>query len=110
MLSCLQSFVCYCVCVCACACMCVCVCCHCCLQTGIIAARSLDKLQITAEEYRNLSGEVHAVQADVSKEEDCKTIVDKAVTEFGGVDILILNAAISPYPQWFATMSQPVSG
>ena len=76
----------------------------------VIAARSLDKLQITAKECRNLSGEVHAVQADVSKEEDCKTIVDKAVTEFGGVDILILNAAISPYPQWFATMSQPVSG
>ena len=76
----------------------------------VIAARSLDKLQITAEECRNLSGEVYAVRADVSKEEDCKTIVDKAVTEFGGVDILILNAAISPYPQWFATMNQPVSG
>ena len=84
----------------------MCVCCHCFLQT----ARSLNKLQITAEECRNLSGEVYAVQADVSKEEDCKTIVDKAVTEFGGVDILILNAAISPYPQWFATMNQPVSG
>ena len=50
------------------------------------------------------------MRADVGKEEDCKTIVDKAVTEFGGVDILILNAAVSPYPQWFATMSQPVSG
>ena len=49
------------------------------------------------------------VRADVGKDEDCKAIVDKAVAEFGGVDILILNAAVSPYPQWFADMKQPVS-
>ena len=93
-----------------CVCVCVCVCAAIVFCRQVIAARSLDKVQITAEECHNLSGEVYAVRADVSKEEDCKNIVDKAVTEFGGVDILILNAAISPYPQWFATMSQPVSG
>lgn len=51
---------------------------------------------------------MHTVVADVSKEEDCKAIVDKTVKEFQGVDILILNAAYSPPPQWFADYDKPV--
>ena len=76
----------------------------------VIAARSVDRLNITAEECRKFSAEVHVVKADVGEEEECKAVVEKAVEEFGGVDILILNAAVSPYPQWFATMEKTVSG
>lgn len=47
--------------------------------------------------------------ADVAKEEDCKAIVDKSIEEFGGVDILILNAAYAPLPQWFSDYDNPVS-
>ena len=47
--------------------------------------------------------------ADVSKAEDCEAIVDKAVEVFDGVDILILNAAYSPTPQWFTDYDNPVS-
>lgn len=51
---------------------------------------------------------MHTVTADVSKEKDCQAIVDKAVEQFEGVDILILNAAYSPPPQWFADYDKPV--
>ena len=46
--------------------------------------------------------------ANVSQEEDCRQIVDKAVDHFGGVDVLILNAAYSPTPTWFADLESPV--
>lgn len=36
-----------------------------------------------------------AVQADVSKEEDCKSLINQAVLTFGKIDILINNAGLS---------------
>ena len=36
-----------------------------------------------------------AVQADVSKEEDCKLLINQAVLTFGKIDILINNAGLS---------------
>jgi len=52
---------------------------------------------------------VHTVIADVSQEEDCKAIVEKAVEEFEGVDILILNAAYTEaIPMWFTEDKKPV--
>ena len=52
---------------------------------------------------------MHTVVADVSQEEDCKTIVEKAVEEFEGVDILILNAAYTEaIPMWFTEDPKPV--
>ncbi len=35
------------------------------------------------------------VKADVTKEDDCKRLIDTAVERFGGVDVLICNAGIS---------------
>lgn len=38
------------------------------------------------------------IAADISKEENCKMIVEKAVEKFGRIDILVNNAAVQ-YPQ-----------
>ena len=73
----------------------------------VIAARSADKLQETAQDCRKYTEDVHAVVADVSQEADCRTIVDTAVQKFGGVDVLILNAALSPTPKWFRDYIKP---
>lgn len=80
------------------------------LRRLVIAARSADKLQETAQDCRKYTEDVHAVVADVSQEADCRTIVDTAVQKFGGVDVLILNAALSPTPKWFRDYIKPVSG
>ena len=37
----------------------------------------------------------HAVAADVSRENDCRSFIDSTIKTFGGIDILINNAGIS---------------
>lgn len=60
-----------------------------------IAARSIEKLEQTAQDIRALGAAVISIQCDVSKEEDCQQLVDKTVAEFGQLDVLINNAGIS---------------
>jgi len=48
-------------------------------------------------EYPDLSDErVHFVKADVSQEFDCERVVQIAMEQFGGLDVLVNNAAIQP--------------
>ncbi len=68
----------------------------------VLAARNTSKLDGITEElnkkYPVGEGEKAkfiAVTADVSKEEDCKALVAKAVGHFGKIDILVNNAGIS---------------
>ena len=75
----------------------------------MIAARTADKLAETKQECEQYTSDVHTVIADVAKEDDCREIVNKAVDEFGGIDILILNAAYSPKPQFFTDSKEPAS-
>ena len=75
----------------------------------MLAARTVDKLEETKRECQQYATDVYTVIADVSKEDDCQAIVNKTVTEFGGIDILILNAAYYPTPQFFTDSKEPVS-
>jgi len=59
----------------------------------VIAARRLERLQELKQQLNNV--EVLAVQTDVSLEEDCKRLIEKAIHKFGRIDILINNAGIS---------------
>lgn len=61
-----------------------------------INARS-DQLQTTAEEIRDETGvEVLAVQADLTKPEDIKTLVQKTMDRFDQIDVLIINSGGPP--------------
>jgi short-subunit dehydrogenase len=61
----------------------------------VLAARSAEKLEIIAKEIGLLGVEVLVVPTDVSNQEDCKVLVDKAIERFGKIDILVNNAGIS---------------
>jgi len=61
----------------------------------VIAARSNDKLEHTANEIVSKGGHVLIVNADVSSEDECKNIINKTIDKFGKIDILINNAGIS---------------
>lgn len=66
----------------------------------VITGRNLNKLTDAKEELERLYGvKVLAVQADISAGSDnaavAKSVVDQAVAEFGGIDILINNAQAS---------------
>lgn len=58
----------------------------------VICARTEEKILARGEEIRSLGGEVTAMAADVSKEEDWKRLMDTAVSKYGKVDILVNNA------------------
>lgn len=60
----------------------------------VIASRREDKNQQIVDEITAQGGEIMAVQADVSKMEDCKRIVDETIKKYGHVDILVNNAGI----------------
>ena len=60
----------------------------------VMAARSLDKLQELAPSVAPPE-RVLCVQCDVTREDDCKALVEAAVARFGRLDILVNNAGIS---------------
>ena len=49
----------------------------------------------TAKAIAQHGGEVQTVAADTSNEDDVKAFVDRAVTAFGGLDVVYANAGIS---------------
>ena len=59
-----------------------------------ICARRVEKLEQTRERVEALGRRCIAVEADVSKPEDCQRFVDQAVDQLGKVDVLINNAGI----------------
>ena len=61
----------------------------------VLAARSADKLSEVAENIARYGVQVLSVVTDVSKEEDCKNLVEKALIKFGKIDVLVNNAGIS---------------
>lgn len=61
----------------------------------VLAARSADRLAELEKEITALGSEALTCVTDVSKEEDCRNLVEKTVEKFGTVHILINNAGIS---------------
>jgi short-subunit dehydrogenase len=61
----------------------------------VMAARNIEKLNETAANLSSRGVECLAVQTDVSKEEDCRKLMEATVARFGTIHILINNAGIS---------------
>ena len=58
----------------------------------VLAARSRDRLVSLADECRALGAQAFAVPTDVGRREDCESLADAAVAQFGAIDVLVLNA------------------
>lgn len=54
-------------------------------------------LEHTVKEISDAGGKAIAVQVDLSKEEDCRKLVDQAHSAYGRVDVLVNNAAVNWY-------------
>ena len=61
----------------------------------VMAARSYDKLVELAPGVCSDPDRVLCVKTDVTKEEDCRNLIEKTVEKFGRIDILVNNAGIS---------------
>jgi 3-oxoacyl-[acyl-carrier protein] reductase len=64
------------------------------VRVVISAARDLDEVRRSADAINAACGElrVRALQADVTREDDCARLVDEALAGFGGLHILVNNA------------------
>jgi len=61
----------------------------------IVAARDMDRLRDVARDLEQQGRRVVPVQADICRQQDVESMVQRSVTEFGKLDILVNNAGIS---------------
>src|SRR4030042_195789 len=61
----------------------------------MLAARSEEKLAAIVNEIRDKKLEASYIRTDVTREEDCRNLVEKTVEKYGTVNILINNAGLS---------------
>ncbi len=84
----------------------------------VIVDRNLEKSEEIAEQVKSLGRKSMAIQVDVTKEEDVKSMVKKVVDEFKKIDILITYAGMNipkpaeeyPLEDWNKVMSLNVTG
>ncbi|MDP9256590.1 MAG: SDR family NAD(P)-dependent oxidoreductase [Actinomycetota bacterium] len=50
------------------------------------------ELELTVAELRELGVQAHAIEADVTRAEDCERMTREAIDGLGGIDILVANA------------------
>ena len=61
----------------------------------VLGARSVQKLQLIAGDIRSRGGQAAYCGVDVTDVGECRRLIDTAVREFGGIDVLICNAGLS---------------
>lgn len=59
----------------------------------VVASRKADACEAAAAHLRNLGGDAIGVPAHCGNIDDLGTVVERAVSEFGGVDVVVNNAA-----------------
>ena len=62
----------------------------------VLGARRLNKLEVIADEIRKNGGAIEVLKTDVTKANDVKALVKKAIDSFGKIDVMINNAGIMP--------------
>ena len=64
-----------------------------------MGARNLDELQKIETDLKSRGVDALSVQTDVTRELDCKNLVEKTVERFGKIDVLVNNAGRTHFVQ-----------
>jgi len=62
----------------------------------VVSSRKQDAVDQVAEEIKNAGGEAMAQACHVGEKEQLVSLVEKTVSQYGGIDVLINNAATNP--------------
>lgn len=71
----------------------------------VLAARTVSKLEETAEACRAAGAEVLVVPTDVTKEEDVKNLFSYAIEKFGKIDFYFSNQGVLSTPKHFEDLT-----
>ena len=63
----------------------------------VVAAKNVTLLDEVAKEIHGKGGDAFSVKCDLSQDKDIMDLITKTVDRYGKLDILVNNAAISPY-------------
>jgi len=63
----------------------------------VLSSRKIEGLETVAEKIKAEGGDALAVACHTGKEEQVKNLIERAVSHYGQVDILVNNAATNPY-------------
>ena len=61
----------------------------------VLSGRDTSRLEATAERCRQLGAKVLTATADLTRQEECRSLIQRAAQEFGRIDTLINNAGNS---------------
>ena len=63
----------------------------------IVSSRKQNKVDKAVEQLKNENLDVHGLVCHVAKEADRKRLIDETIQKYGGLDILVSNAAANPH-------------
>ncbi len=63
----------------------------------VITSRKLDACEAVASAIRDDGGDAIAVACNVSRRGDIDALIDATRAQLGGIDVLVMNAAVNPY-------------
>src|SRR5947209_12255872 len=66
----------------------------------VLAARSRENLEETAQKCRKLGAQVLVVPTDVSRENEVEALGERAVERFGHIDVWVNNAGVGLYARF----------
>jgi dehydrogenase/reductase SDR family protein 4 len=62
-----------------------------------VCSRKADACRETEKELKEMGLEAFAMPCNVSRKEDLQALVDATAAKWGGIDIVVANAASNPY-------------
>jgi NAD(P)-dependent dehydrogenase (short-subunit alcohol dehydrogenase family) len=63
----------------------------------VVSSRKLDACEAVVQAIRAKGGEAIAQACNISRKEELQALVDATIQKWGGIDVLICNAAVNPY-------------
>ena len=63
----------------------------------VVTSRKLDACEAVVQGITSKGGEAIAHACNISRKEDLQSLVNTAIQKWGGIDVLVCNAAVNPY-------------